>query len=245
MKKLVKLTSLVCVLSLALVSCHKITTEGVSRPTFYPDFEMAGDALILHELGTPFVDPGVKAFENGEEIPVETSVTGAYRGGTTVDGMMADQFIITYTAINKDGYAGTTQRVVWVAANADLTTSLEGLYSVDIHRTGGSGDRFQTGNEYVIIWRNDDGTYQFSDGIGGYYNIGVGYGLQYISSGAIVTVNDFPSNDFSVTPFSNDGFGGTHMMTSLAADAAANQVLWVTDWTFGFIFNCTGNVVAL
>ena len=38
--------------------------------------------------------------------------------------------------------------------------------------------------------------------------IGTGYGLGYKSGGCIVTANDIASNDFSITDYSNDGFGG-------------------------------------
>lgn len=231
----------------ALNSCEKESSADVSRVTSYPDFDRQGSEVILHPLGTPFVDPGVTATEAGNEIDVAKSVRGVFRVGPTsqVDGNTADHYIITYSAVNQDGFAGTTTRDVWVANTGDLVNSIEGLYTSTIVRNGVVSAQYAD-LEYVLIWKNADGTYGISDAIGGYYDIGRGFGTAYTAQGATITANDISANDFSYGgPVPVGLFGGNAQISQLMVDPATNVITFTTTWDLGFIFEVTLNQVQL
>ncbi len=223
-------------------SCEKVTTGDVARETQYPLFEVEGDDPMFLALGTPFVEPGVNATEGSNNIAVKTTVLGAYRGGTTVDANVSDCYDLTYSATNKDGFEGTASRRVYVVETGDLVTNIAGLYTSTIVRNGAL--RFSN-LKYVLIWKNSDGTYELSCGFGAYYQIGTNYGLGYKSSGAVITANNIPLNDFTITDFSNDGFGGAVTNAAMTVDPINKKINFSCDWSFGYTFEVELTQVAL
>lgn len=242
MKNIIYLFTSVTVILTLLSSCEKDkSSEGVSRITNYPTFDLQGGSLIFHEEGTPFKDPGVTATEAGEELDVTSSTVGVFRAGSVaeVDGNMADHYIKTYSATNQDGFAGTATRDVWVATTGDLVNSIEGIYTSTVLRDGDASAQY-TDMEYILIWKNADGTYGISDGIGGYYDIGRAYGYAYAASGFIITANDIANNDFSFNnPQPVGAFGGAASMRDMVVDPVAGTVSFSTDWDAGFTFEVT------
>jgi len=224
------------ILGLALFifsACEKETTAGLSKVTNYPLIEVSGAPVVFVAEGGSFTDPGVSATENGATIPVETTANGVYRGGSTLDVSRADRYDITYTATNVDGFDGTSNRRVYVVKTGDMVKSIEGLYTSTIVRNGAL--KFSN-LKYVLVWKNDDGTYEFSCGFGGYYEIGTNYGLGYKSGGCKVTANDIAANDFTITDFSNDGFGGKVTDATLTVDPASKKMVLTSEWSFGYSF---------
>lgn len=217
-------------------SCEPTDTDNVSFTTNYPVFELIGDETMIIDVGGTFEDPGVIVTENGTEIPYSTSVKGLFQGGNTIDTNISDIYTITYSAINQDGFAGNTTRTVIVATNDDLATGLAGLYTSTVTRNGVLTGQY-TDMEYVLIWENPDGTYEISDGIGGYYDLGRGYGIGYAATGAVITVNDFATNNFSYSAFEVGGFGGACVMSSLAPNAVNSTISFSTEWDAGYIFD--------
>lgn len=215
----------------AFTGCEKETSAGLSKVTNYPLIEVSGSPVVFVPEGGTFTDPGVSATENGATIPVITSANGVYRGGSTFDANRADRYDFKYTATNVDGFDGTSSRRVYVVNTGDMVNSIEGLYTSTIIRNGAL--RFSD-LKYVLVWKNDDGTYEFSCGFGGYYEIGTNYGLGYKSGGCKVTANDIAANDFSITDFSNDGFGGAITNAALTVDAANKKMILTSEWSFGF-----------
>ena len=119
----------ILLLGLAFIwtSCNKDKTNntedriGISRVTHFATFEMQGDALMSLVKGTPFTDPGIKAFESGAEIPVTTS------GSVNVN--QPGIYVLTYSATNKDNFTATTTRtVVVLAAHENAGVDLSGKY---------------------------------------------------------------------------------------------------------------------
>jgi len=94
---------------------------GISRVTHFAVFQMSGSQYMSVVKGTPFVDPGVKAFEGSTEIPV-----------TTIGSVNTNQpglYVLTYSATNKDGFSATTSRtVVVIAAHETPGVDLSGKY---------------------------------------------------------------------------------------------------------------------
>lgn len=216
-----------------IVGCESESYDNISRLTYYPKFDMKGEGTMYVNLASgSYVDPGVVVTENGEEIQSETTINGNYRGGSSVGD--ADWYTVSYSATNKDGFSASVLRDVWAYNQGDLVNSIEGLYKADIERNG----RTFNDLEYVLIWKNSDGTYGISDAIGGYYAFGTGYGVGYAAQGIKITANDISANDFSFSgPIGVGAFGGQLEMTSLSVDSASKQVKFSSEWSFGYTFN--------
>lgn len=234
---------LILSLFLGFISCEKdLDSEGVSKITYFPEFQFSGDEVVFLSKGTTFADPGVKAFENGKEITVSTSVTGVFKGykGTNVDVNATDKYIITYRAVNSDGFDATVERTCWVYKNDDFTSGLEGIYIARVKRTPSQGVVPATKDlKYILIWKRPDGKYQLSDGIGGYYDIGRGYGDAYRAAGATFSY-DFATSTFTPGPaFGVGAFGGVATLTSLTVDPVNKKIVFKTDWDQGYTFEVT------
>jgi len=120
------------ILMLSLVAvftaCNKDTPHntdsqvGISRVTHFPTFTMTGSQYVSLVQGTPYTEPGIKAFENGTQIPVTT--TG------TVNVNTPGIYVLTYTATNKDGYPASTSRtVVVLSGHENPGVNLSGKYA--------------------------------------------------------------------------------------------------------------------
>jgi hypothetical protein len=217
---------------LALTSCSP--DEPIhSTITNYPVIAVAGDGLMFAPQGEPFTDPGATATIDGNEVPVDTSYHGMF-SGTNYDGTLGtnvpDLYTATYSAMNEDGFAGTETRLVFVGRTGDLVNSIEGLYRSTVLRNGAGGAAY-TDMEYVMIWKNEDGTYEISDAIGGYYDIGRAYGLTYINPGGIIVANDIPSNNFDFPGTqTNLTFGGESEITGMEVHPETHSIDMVTVW---------------
>lgn len=232
------------IVAFAISSCDKETTEGLSSVTNYPLITMDGDNPTFVAKGASFVDPGVMATENGAEIDVVTTASGAYRGGSTLDVNVSDWYDVTYTATNKDGFDGTAHRDVYVVETGDLVNSIEGLYTCTVIRNGTTSAQY-TDMEYVLVWKKDDGTYEMSCGIGAYYQLGRGYGNGYRSGGAVIKANDISANDFEFTTFQNNGFKGDTDISTMTVDPVTKTISYTSEWAFGYTFEVVLTQVAL
>ncbi|WP_333599776.1 BT_2262 family domain-containing protein [Flavobacterium sp.] len=242
MKKVILSLVFICAF---LVSCESDTTGNVSKVTNYPQFTLNGDAIIYVQKGDEFIDPGVIVTEGGVEIPYTTSVSGDYRGGTTLDTDIVDVYQIVYSAVNQDGFSGSISRTVIVYEDSDLITSISGLYKSTVVRNGVVSAQYAN-LKYVLVWKNTDGTYEMSDGIGGYYAIGRGYGTGYAARPVIITANDIATNNFAPIPsFGVGAFGGTATMSGLTANPATNKLSFSTTWDAGYTFVVTMTKVVL
>ncbi|MCE5347187.1 MAG: DUF5012 domain-containing protein [Bacteroidales bacterium] len=241
MKKIYNI--LILILLVAFISsCEKeLTSEGVSRITYFPEMTMTGADVIFLPLGTAYTELGVTATEKGNQINITTSTSGIYHSysGNTVDANAANKYVLKYTATNSDGFSAFLERVVYVAKTGDLVNSIEGLYTSTVVRNGASGAQY-TNMKYVMIWKTGTNTYQISDGIGGYYDLGRNYGSTYMASGGIVTANNIAANDFTFGPgFPAGAFGGVVTLTSMSVDAAAKTVTFKSTWDSGYNFVVT------
>ena len=237
-------TLLISLLFVALLfgmaSCEKDhdSSEGLSTITYFPEFTMTGDAEMFLNKGGSFTDPGVKAMEKGKEIDVSVNVTGAYSGynGDEVETNVVDNYTVSYSAINSDGYPGKTKRAVWVFEDGDLTTGLQGLYTTTIVRDGTPAF---TNVPYVLIWSLSATTFELQCGVGGYYDVGKAYGPGYAARGAVVTVNNLATNDFSVTDAKFPLWGNTVTITGFTVDASAKTISYTGTGDWGSVFEVT------
>ena len=220
----------------SLVSCSSDETGDVSRVTNYPIMTLNGDPIEFVTQGDAYNDPGATATEDGSEIPVETYIgSGTYYGSAGVDTSTSDQYFITYAAENQDGFSGSALREVWVVPpTGDLTTSIEGLYISNVQRVGSD---LQVGNEYIIISKTGTNTYNLSHGLGGYYDLGRGYGPGYAALGSVVTANDIASNDFSITDSTLPIWGYTVGVTGFTVDAVNKTITYTGLASVGSAFD--------
>lgn len=226
MKKIIS----ILVVTLMLVSCSKEDSQNVSTITYYPEFQVMGDDVIFLDKGQEFVDPGVIATEGDTEIPFTTTITGKYRGGTTLDTNVVDIYQIVYTAVNQDGFSGSVSRTVYVVETGDMVTSIAGLYTSTVFRNGTSGAAY-TNMEYVLVWEKADGSFQISDAFGGWYGIGRAIAGSD-TPGGIIIANNIAANDFSFPgTLTNAYFGGVSNIIGLTVDAATKKMVMTTSWS--------------
>jgi len=194
-----------------------------------------GDAEILLPLGSSFTDPGAVALAGTTNLPVTTTVQGIYAAysGSAIDPTKGNRYDITYSAANSDGFIANASRTVYVAKTGDLVNSVEGLYTSTVVRNSVVSAQYAD-MQYVLIWKISDNTYGISDGIGGYYAIGRGYGDGYIAAGGTITANNIATNDFTFGSGCVVGtFGGGVKFSLLTVDAAAKTLTLKTSWDSG------------
>jgi len=230
---------LIAIVGFLTFSCSEDSTKNVSKVTHYPELTLLGDDIIYLQKGDEFIDPGIIAMEGENEIPYTTIISGDYQGGSTIDTDVVDIYHVTYSAVNQDGFSGSISRTVIVYEDSDLTTSISGLYVSKVVRNGSQNPQYFN-MKYVLVWKNADGTYQISDGIGGYYNIGRSYGVGYAAGPVIITANDIATNNYDPIPsFGVGAFGGTATMTGLTANPTNGTLSFTTSWDAGYTFVAT------
>lgn len=102
-------------------SCERVlTSEGVSKTTTYPVFNMvAGPFYTTLAKPGAFVDPGISATVGSKSYPVITEGSvNLSKGGL---------YILNYTTYSDDHFPTKTQRIVLIT-NTALTQNYSGLY---------------------------------------------------------------------------------------------------------------------
>lgn len=219
-------------LALAVSSCS-LDPVIHSEVTNYPVMELKGSSTVFVEQGTVYNDPGVSATESGAEISYTSAATGKFRNGKTLDTNIVDQYVQTYTAVNKDGFSNSIDRTVIVYKNGDLVNSIEGIYLSTTTRNGSlvpASQGSSVDQKYVYIWKNADGTYQISDAFGGWYNLARNIAKSETPGGTItgnIATNTFT---FPGNPLTNLYFGGTANLSALTVDPATKTIVVTCDW---------------
>ncbi|MEP4532774.1 MAG: BT_2262 family domain-containing protein [Cyclobacteriaceae bacterium] len=229
MKAINKLFGLLA-FAVLFVACDEDDTANTSSITYYPVFEVTGAAVLQLGTSEDFSDPGVVATEQGTEIDVTTSFVGRFSGysGASLPNEV-DEYSVLYSAVNVDGFAGTTSRTLYRVDNGDMTTSISGLYSATVVRS--TGVMYSDIN--VLVWEKSPGVFEISHGIGGYYGEGSGFGDGYLARGATVTVNDLATNDFTFGQMQFPIWGNVVDITSMTVNAGAKTITYHTLADFG------------
>jgi hypothetical protein len=252
-KRILKIMSFACILALASSCERDLKTEGITtRITYYAviepvPFEVDGEETVdlTIDQDDAYTDPGAVVTEAGQPIEYETAISGTYfvDGTETLDSSIPDIYNITYSAVNKDGYAGSVVRNVFVRpTQGDLVTSIEGLYTVSVVRSPGGGPATAdyTDREYAFIRKVDSDTYEISDAIGGYYDFGRAYGPTYAARGARVTAVNIPGSIFTYDNSVGVGeFGGVATVGGMVVNPVNKTVEFTTTWDAGYSFKVT------
>jgi hypothetical protein len=170
-----------------LWSCDKETTAGLTRITYYPTLIVLGDEVAVVEKGTTYVDDGVQAELNGEDVSDQVEVTSNVN--TNASGI----YTVSYKITNADGFFATASRTVIVSDPA-ITLDISGTYTVsatsyrEVHATGVT---VTFGNTFDIeITRVTSGIFFVSDLFGGWYDQRANYGPSYAMTGYILLKTD-------------------------------------------------------
>ena len=243
MKNNIKYIILFCATCVFFASCSK--TENSAEPskiTYLPKITVFGETDITLECTeTSYTDEGAKAEEQGQTIPLTTTINASYFGSPEVDG--PDNYTITYSAVNKDGIAGAANRfVAWPECNGDLVNSIAGMYTAYLSRTDGGGNVLATpqyqGVGPIIIKDLGNNEYAISDLHGGWYEYGRSLGVAYATLGQTITANDIPSNDFTFgPPVSTNTFGGENTLLTFTVDPGAKTIDFSVYWEYDFTFD--------
>ncbi len=234
-----RISTLFCCILIALgFGCNDKDIPTTSRITYFPDFIFEGENRYDIGCGESFTLPPTRVEEEGTEIDFNTSISGLYfnqtDGGTLVNSEIPDLYSVEYSAVNKDGFEGTAERIVNVKpCNGDLVTSIEGSYHSTVLR-GGKADPQYENLGPIYLADLGDNVYGISHAVGGYYDYGRGFGSGYSAYGAKVKANDISSNDFSqvdigVFPI----WGNTVEISDFKVDAAAKTVTFTGTGNFG------------
>jgi hypothetical protein len=215
-------------------ACDEKDTANVSKTTNYPIITVQGDELVFVPQGATYVDPGVVAMEGSNEIETVTTAVGKYRGATTLDTNITDEYVLTYTATNADGFNGTASRRVIVYKTGDLINSIEGVYTSTVRRNGTLLPASQGSSvdiKYIYIWKNNDGTYGVSDAFGGWYALGRNIGITSATQGGIIA-GDVATQTFTFpgNPLTNEYFGGVANINGLTVNPVTKTVVLSCAW---------------
>ena len=203
-----KIITLLCILAGITISCETEDTLGVSAVTNYPIITINGDKTVFVDASGSFTDLGAESKEGENVIETTTSTSKGTYFGKEISSMTPDKYTVSYSAVNEDGFTGSAGRTIWVYKDADLNTSLEGIYLSDVQRAPSFTPLAQYDDmEHVMIYKTSGDTYAISHGIGGYYDIGRGYGPSYAAKSGTITVNDMATNDYTMATCTIPGWG--------------------------------------
>lgn len=168
-------------LALALVGLNSCDYDGKddSYVTHYVTFSLNEGSRVTVPVGSSYSEPGFTAMENGEDVSSKVTVSG-----DEVDPDQIGIYNITYSAVNKDGFAASTSRQV-VVYNPEVTTNITGTYTVATASCSNNKILASypiTGNT-VTITQLAPGLYSVSDWWGGVYDQTIGYGSAYAAPG--------------------------------------------------------------
>lgn len=152
-----------------------------SQVTNYVTFDLTGGSTYTIPVGTTYTDPGFTAMEGTEDVASKVTISG------NVDGSKVGYYPESYSAVNKDGYAASVERNVFVY-NPAITTDLSGSYTTQAGTnrvTPSSGAVVAFSGQSITLSQVAPGIFYVSDLMGGYYDQRAGYGASYAMRGYI------------------------------------------------------------
>lgn len=204
--------------------CQKeLTSEGVSKTTYYVTFDLTGGSLVTTPKGTPFTDPGFKATEGTTDVSGKTAVTGS------VDPNTIGIYELTYSAVNSDGFSASSVRTVIVYDPTAPETNLKGDYLANVARQAPYTRSFKDLN--VKIEKKAPGIFYVSDLLGGFYDQGsnYGYGPNYAMNGFVQLHAD---NTITLISSHVPGFGDSaNSLTAGTYNPVTKEISWIIDYT--------------
>ena len=171
-------------LALGFTSCEK-ESAGLTSITYFAEIVLEGDATMVVDKGSEFVDPGFTATMKGEDVTDKVEVN------SNVDTSTSGVYSVVYSIVNADGFPASATRTVIVL---DLSSAIEGFWACSpaSHRTNtNTGADVAYGASFeILIIDNGDGTYFVDDLLAGWYAQRAGYGDSYAMQATISIADD-------------------------------------------------------
>lgn len=176
MKKIISLFALAAFVLVGFSSCDYDGKDD-SYVTHYVSISLnEGDSYSV-PVGSKFVDPGYTATEGTEDVTSTVKVSG------NVDASKVGVYTLTYSADNKDGFAASVSRSVYVY-DPEVTNNISGTYKItDTSGSQSVFDRYSVIGNSVTLTEIAPGLYSISDYWGGLYAVTIGYGNAYACKG--------------------------------------------------------------
>jgi len=227
--RILNILSGIMAISMLFTSCGDEFTNSAepSDVTFLPTLTLNGPHnVVLDCTATGYDDPGLTAEEAGNELEVVTALTAFYFGASEISA--PDIYNISYSALNKDGIPGADmRRVFFPPCNGDLVTSIAGVYRSSVVRVGRDS---QEDLDYVLIREMGDDKYELSSSIGGYYDLGLGYGSDYAAKGSVVS---FDGSTYSATEGVFPIWGNIVQVSDFQVDPGSKTITYHGSGDFG------------
>ncbi|GHT78698.1 hypothetical protein AGMMS50262_21610 [Bacteroidia bacterium] len=216
-----------------LFSCEK-ETEDISRITYYVDFELNEGAVNFIQAGSSWTDPGVKATEAGVDVTDKVDVSG------TVNANKVGRYVITYSAVNKDGFTASAEREVYVVDVTQSAPIQNGAYIVSgssYRHVNSSGAEVAYGKDFEISFTQVySGVLYVSDLFGGWYAQRAGYGSAYNMTGYLLF---YPDNTLTLLYSHNNGWGDGMDYADGTYDPATGVITLAASYVGSYVFNQT------
>ncbi len=192
MKKLILYITLICSISVGLVSCEDEIGDE-STITYYATLTLYGESVVFWDLNETYVDPGYYAEMNGEDVTSEVEIEG------TVDITTPGVYTLTYSVTNADGYSTSEERTVMVSDPTESPIE-SGYWSVTLssYRNYDGTIKNYSSTYSVAILQTAPGVFYITDLFAGWYDQSAGYGSDYAMTGTF-QLND----DNSITALSS------------------------------------------
>jgi len=207
----IKYLTIVLLFIVAVSSCESDYEDNMGI-TSSVEWEYHGGNPIVLFKGTPYVEPGVDAFEIiGEDT---TKLDVEILNEVNVD--ITHSYKLVYKAVNSEGFEFYKTRKVNIVSftGYDVIELPVGTYDgIRVNRNAGGE---------VTITKLATGVYQISDLLGGYYDQYVGYGPEYAAPGILVVGEDGKVR----SELGSGGFGAT-IITNFSYDSV-NKVITYT-----------------
>jgi hypothetical protein len=222
MKKISNLLMLIILLPLFSGCKKELSTDGISRVTYYVVLDLTNGPLLFYPKGPTYVDPGFKAMEGTADVTNKVVVTGS------VNSTKVGQYVLTYSATNADGFSASVSRTVIVYDPTAPATDLSGNYLSNVTRI--SPSRAFTGLS-VTITKKAPGIFFVSDLLGGFYDQGANYlyGPDYAMNGYLQLNAD---NTLTYISSFCPGFGDSlNGLTNGVYNPVTRVITWRSSYT--------------
>lgn len=238
MKKIFLFSLILGMSVFSLTSCNDSKDELTdSRLTYYVNLEMLGDAFVQVPIGSSYSDAGCTATMNGQDATSRIVTTGI----EDIDVNTAGLYLVTYSAINDDGFPASVSRTVAVC-DPSITTDISGTWTTQAGTQRIYGGKTVTPfADYTCkITKAAPGIFAVSDFFAGYYDQRAGYGSSYACKGYLQLLAD---NSLVCLSNSVAGWGdsldeGTFSGTY---DPATETLKWQCDYAGSMTFYITLN----
>jgi len=175
---------MLCTAAFGFTSCNDDEDQLTdTRVTNYIVLTLNGDEVMYVEAGSDFVDPGCTAELAGEDVTSKVTVNNP------VNTNEIGPYVITYSAVNEDGFAAQAYRYVYVGSPV-VAKVAEGSYRQTWNDDGSPKAQVAWSGYSLSMLTDGNGKYWTEDLLGGYYYLRAGYGSSYAMSGFLQVNED-------------------------------------------------------